>query len=90
MTTLGRTLAQHEREMLVGAFLDITAAQWKAWVQRTGDDAIPEELHQHVVAILLGLEGAEGRDYRDYLQALCLLSDDSLLHLVREVGNSPL
>jgi hypothetical protein len=76
---------QINREMLVGEFLSITLSQWKAWVDKTGDEEIPEKLHEHVVAILLGLPEVGGNTYQNYLQALCLLSDTSLAYLVQEV-----
>jgi hypothetical protein len=87
---LAQPLAQYQREMMVGAFLDITTDQWKAWVTATGDDAIPTDLHRHVVAIMLGLSRTDGHTYQDYLQALCMLSDESLVWLVRQAGTSPL
>lgn len=85
-----RALAQHEREMLVGAFLDITTDGWRQWILATGDDGIPTDLHEHVANIIMGLGHTDGRTYQDYLQALCLLSDTSLLWLVRNAGTSPL
>jgi hypothetical protein len=82
------SLAQHEREMLVGAFLDITADTWGRWIVATGDDQIPAELHEHVIRICMGMARAE--DYQFYLQALALLSDDNLTWLVDQVGSNPL
>lgn len=84
------SLAQHEREMLVGALLDITIDGWRQWILAVTDDGIPDTLHSHVANLIMGLSGTDGRTYQDYLQAICLLSDASLLWLVRGAGNSPL
>lgn len=94
-------LAQHEREMLVGAFLDITGDQWAKWIiAQGGDENIPTELHEHLVAIATSLAAADdtvragGDDaanaYQPYLQALCMLSDSSLRWLVAGAGTDPL
>lgn len=95
--TLAQPLAQREREMVVGAFLDVTHNTWVAWVQTTGDDEIPDELHAHVVSILTSLAAAaqvRGDDvadaYQPYLQALALLSDSALVWLVEQTGTNPL
>lgn len=93
-----QSLAQHEREMLVGAFLDITGDQWAKWIiAQGGDENIPAELHEHLVAIATTLAAADddGRlsapeDYQPYLQALCMLSDSSLRYLVAGAGTDPL
>jgi hypothetical protein len=76
--------------MVVGAFLDITVDGWRKWIIATTDAGIPDDLHTHVANIIMGLSQTDGATYQDYLQALCLLSDGSLLWLVRHAGNSPL
>ena len=82
-------MQQHEREMTVGAFLDIQHKTWVEWVQRTGDDAIPAELHEHVVTIITDMADPDGGQM--YLQTIALLSDDNLRWLVQQAsGKDPL
>lgn len=106
---LTRPLAQHEREMAVASLLDLSVGRWRDWIVATGDDAIPEELHQPLVEIVDGLGRsaaaadalpADGpvdpadtpavfREYQRYLQAIALLSDSSLVWIIRAADHSP-
>jgi hypothetical protein len=76
---------QVSRELLVGRFLSITLGQWREWIIATGDAAIPDELHPHLVSVIEGLAGSP-ETYQSYLQALALLSDAALAWLVTSVA----
>ena len=83
-------IAQHEREMLVGAFLDITLDQWYAFVNTHVDD-VPDDLDGHLGIAITSLVDADQHEaqtpdaavaYQPYLQALAMLSDASLHWIV--------
>lgn len=92
---LEQPLAQHEREMYVGAFLDVYRSAWAAWILAVGDDAIPTELHDHVTAFVEGLTLMDNATEPDlanaqqFLQHMTLLSDSAIVWLVQQVGVDP-
>jgi len=79
---------QHEREMLVGAFLDIYG---NTFTNKLKDDEsfkqIPVELHGHLAYWINGL--LDQSRYQVGLQHLALMSDQSLHALVHLFGEDP-
>lgn len=90
-------MQQHEREILVGAFLDMTLGQWETWLSSLSDEAIDSMDHErHVVSVVTSLREKHSGDAvpmlgQQYIQAMAMLSDDNLRQLVVNVsGKDPL
>lgn len=90
-------MQQHERELVVGAFLDLNLAQWcDAFITSGEPHTIPDGVESQIVTVIEALtDQATGDPSPDsgqqYLQALVLLSDDNLLWCVKTVsGSNPL
>lgn len=79
-------MQQHEREMLVGAVLDISVGQWQTWLDTADPLNTPEPIQQRVADLITGLR--EHNQDR-YLQSLVRLTDAGLLWVVDHVGNNP-
>jgi hypothetical protein len=92
-------MKQYEREVVLAAFLDLTAEQINDWIgSQTQDDvkAWPDGVNDHFGQyasnmLALAFEGPTEGDPQLMLQAVCAMADETLLFITTAVaGKSPL
>jgi len=81
---------QEEREMAVGAFLDVDRDSWKRIIDSIDPDQIPEFIHQRLADAYTSLNEEYGEMSGSvYIQNIAKMSDETLYWLLCLVGNSP-
>lgn len=86
-------MEQHEREMCVGALLDITVGEWDAWVKSptTDVDSIDEQVNMLLATMIAALHGMEGEfSPQIYIQQIALMSDATLKWTLEQLKHYPL
>jgi hypothetical protein len=80
-----------ERELCVGAVLDVTQAEWIAAVRGLEADvldALSPALQARLGSLIAGLDG--GAAFQGYLQTLAMCEDDGLADVLDFIQRNPL
>jgi len=82
---LEKPFTQHERNVHLSAFLDITLGEWEGWLLSPTIEEVPEDIEPLLVTTI---EALRNNEPQLYMQVLAQMSDSGLAWIASRIRHS--